>query len=113
MKNYYKKSKSYYGDVFYYNKEDILHRTDGPACEYRNGDRCWYINGKPHREDGPAMHFNSGAKQWFVKGKLHREDGPAVENCPYLKKYFLNNKGYSEKDFLYQIKFKETYKFNL
>jgi hypothetical protein len=23
-----------------------LHREDGPACEYANGDKRWYIDGK-------------------------------------------------------------------
>lgn len=23
-----------------------LHREDGPAVEYANGDQCWYINGQ-------------------------------------------------------------------
>ena len=37
-----------------------LHREDGPACEYANGDKHWYLNGKRHREDGPAREYVNG-----------------------------------------------------
>jgi len=23
---------------------DKLHRTDGPACDYTDGTKCWYLN---------------------------------------------------------------------
>jgi hypothetical protein len=26
--------------------DDKLHRTDGPAIEYTNGDKIWYLDGK-------------------------------------------------------------------
>ena len=32
------------------NKDGKYHRIDGPAVEYTNGDKKWYINGKLHRE---------------------------------------------------------------
>ena len=44
-----------------------------------HGTKRWYINGKLHREDGPAVEWTDGEKQWFINGKFHREDGPAVE----------------------------------
>ena len=47
-----------------------LHREDGPAIEYINGDREWWLNGKLHREDGPAIEFANGDKKWFLEGKL-------------------------------------------
>ena len=34
-----------------------LHRTDGPAVEYANGNKYWYLNGKFHRTDGPALNM--------------------------------------------------------
>jgi hypothetical protein len=55
----------------------ILHRVDGPAQEWANGDREWYINGKLHREDGPAVEWESGIKKWLLNGRLHRVSGPA------------------------------------
>jgi hypothetical protein len=34
-------NKSYYKDK----KMNTLHREDGPACEWSNGYKAWYING--------------------------------------------------------------------
>ena len=33
-----------YGDIVYKNYIGELHRTDGPAIEYDNGMKRWYIN---------------------------------------------------------------------
>ena len=46
----------------------ILHREDGPACEYENGDKCWFLKGKRHREDGPAIEWADGSKAWYLNG---------------------------------------------
>jgi hypothetical protein len=43
-----------------------LHREDGPALEYNNGDKSWYINGLRHREDGPAIEWVNGNKTWYL-----------------------------------------------
>lgn len=40
-------TKIYYSD----RKMTILHREDGPACEWADGNKYWYINGKFHREE--------------------------------------------------------------
>ena len=74
----------------------ILHREDGPAVEYSNGDKFWYINGNLHREDGPAIEYKDGYKSWCINGKLHREDGPAIELFSGLKTYYFNDKHYLE-----------------
>jgi hypothetical protein len=50
----------------YKNESGQLHRTDGPALEYTNGDKYWYINGKQHREDGPAIEYNNGIRWWYL-----------------------------------------------
>jgi hypothetical protein len=31
-----------------------------------NGDKRWYLNGKFHREDGPAIEYADGTKYWFI-----------------------------------------------
>jgi hypothetical protein len=36
--------------VEYYNEDGKLHREDGPAAEYGDGTKEWWINGKRHRE---------------------------------------------------------------
>jgi hypothetical protein len=72
----------------YCNKNGRLHRTDGPALEYADGHKEWWVNDKRHRTDGPAVegiYYNS----WFVNGKLHRLDGPAVEYANGNKEFWL------------------------
>jgi len=58
------------GNKFYYKdrKMTMLHRTDGPAIEWADGDKSWWVDGKRHRIDGPAIEYASGAKEWFVDG---------------------------------------------
>jgi len=35
----------------------------------------WYLNGKYHRTDGPAVEFKDGDKRWFINGvKLSEND---------------------------------------
>jgi hypothetical protein len=46
-----------------------LHREDGPAIEWYNGDKGWYLYGKVHRKDGPAMECVNGDKQWWYHGE--------------------------------------------
>ena len=53
------------------------HREDGPAQEYSDGSKVWWVNGRQHREDGPAVERPDGYKAWCVNGLLHRLDGPA------------------------------------
>ena len=84
------------GDKRYYNAEDQLHRKDGPAVEYPNGDKDWYLNGKRHREDGPAGEYVNGDKYWYLNGKRHREDGPAIECANGNKYWSLNGKEVTE-----------------
>ena len=45
-----------------------LHREDGPAVEWSDGDKYWYLNGKRHREDGPAYIGSNGHKEWWING---------------------------------------------
>jgi hypothetical protein len=52
-----------------YYKDNLLHREDGPAVEYTNGIKCWYIYGKYHRIDGPAIKDADGAKYWYLDDK--------------------------------------------
>ena len=81
------------------NKEGKFHREDGPAVEWADGDKHWYINNELHREDGPAAEWADGSKFWYINGKSHREDGPAVEWADGSKYWFLNGKRLSEEEF--------------
>ena len=86
----------------YINENCREHREDGPAVEYLDGTKVWYIDGKMHREDGPAVIYPSGKKYWRKNGKLHREDGPAVIKPDgtiewYLKGQYLNFENWIKK----------------
>ena len=52
----------YYSDM----EMNIWHRTDGPAVEYSNGTKFWYLNGRLHRTDGPAVEWPDGTEEWFI-----------------------------------------------
>jgi len=82
-------------DWYIHNKR---HREDGPAIEWADGTKSWHINGKHHRLDGPALEDNNGFKMWFVNNKLHRTDGPAIEYSDGTKEWHLNNKLVTEQD---------------
>ena len=45
------------------------HREDGPAVEYTDGSKFWYLNGKRHRKDGPACEWADGSKEWYLNGE--------------------------------------------
>lgn len=54
-----------------------LHCEDGPAIEWTNGGKSWWVNDKKHRLDGPAVELY-GTKEWWVNGRKHRTNGPAI-----------------------------------
>ena len=67
-----------FSDRIEYQLNGKLHREDGPAIEYADGTKCWYVDGKRHRTDGPAIEWANGHKEWYIDGKCHRLDGPSV-----------------------------------
>ena len=71
-----------------------LHREDGPAVEYANGSKAWYLNGKLHREDGPAVEYSNGDKEWWIDG-----NGPAYESADGSKGWWLNGIKLTEEEF--------------
>jgi hypothetical protein len=85
-----------YDNKKWYNKDGKLHREDGPAIEWINGNRTWYFNGKLHREDGPAIEYANGDKKWYFNDRCHREDGPAIERVNGHKGWYLNGKLHRE-----------------
>ena len=48
--------------IFKYSKNTNI------ICECYDGYKIWYLNGKFHREDGPAVEFANGTKDWFLNG---------------------------------------------
>jgi len=95
--------------------QDKLHREDGPAIEYVNGDKLWFRQDKLHREDGPAVECSSaphkGNKYWWLNGERHREDGPAIEYGTGDKNWYYNGKQIkcsSQEEFEKIIKIKKS-----
>ena len=97
-------TKLYYADC----KMTIIHREDGPAVEYANGSKAWFLNGKLHREDGPAVEYSDGDKEWYLNGKpfaveingeLHRQDGQTFEAKDGRKQWGLNGELQTEEEF--------------
>ena len=43
------------GTIYWWDEKHDLHREDGPAVEYSDGSRSWYLNGE-HLTEGE--HFN-------------------------------------------------------
>ena len=81
------------------NLEGKMHRLDGPAIEYSDGYKAWWVNGQLHRIDGPAVEYSEGNKEWWVNGKLHRVDGPAVEWSNGIKEWFIEGEEFTEDEF--------------
>ena len=78
----------------------VFHRVGGPAVEYADGDKFWYINGKLHRTTGPAVEYADGDKSWWLNGLRHREDGPAVECANRTKAWWLNGEHLTQEEHL-------------
>ncbi len=86
------------GNKFWKNKEEKLHRLDGPAIERTDGTKYWYQNGKFHRLDGPAREFENGHKEWWINGVVHREDGPACISSSGIKWWYVDGISYETKE---------------
>ena len=41
---------------------------------YHDGSKSWRLNGKLHREDGPAIEWADGYKFWYLDGKEVTEE---------------------------------------
>lgn len=66
------------GSIWYKTEHGLLHREDGPAVEFPNGKKFWYLWGDRGRKDGPAVECSNGDRSWYWAGQLHRVDGPAM-----------------------------------
>lgn len=71
----------------YRNKDNMLHRTTGPAVEEYQGDnptlKIWYNNGLSHRQNDPALQKWQNdiiiLREWRQNGILHNKKGPALQ----------------------------------
>jgi hypothetical protein len=66
-----------WGTKVWRNRKGILHRTNGPAAEYADGSKEWWVKGRIHRIDGPAVEWSNNHKEWWVEGKClgHNKEG--------------------------------------
>ena len=87
------------GDKYWYQNSQ-LHRTDGPAVECVNSDNLWYQNDLIHRTDGPAVEYADGTKFWYQNNQLHRTDGPAEEFADGTKRWYIEGRELTEAEFL-------------
>ena len=83
----------------YYNSAGQLHRENGPAVEWTDGDKLWYQNGQLHRTDGPAVENADGTKAWHQYGRPHRTDGAAIERADGSKYWYINDVCLSEDEY--------------
>ena len=67
------KVKVYGTRTEWYNLEGKLHRENGPAIEWADGSKSWWINGQRHRENGPAVEYTNGDKYWWINDKNYTE----------------------------------------
>jgi hypothetical protein len=71
--------------------------------EYPNVTEYYNELGQYHRTDGPALEWNDGYKAWFLNADRHREDGPAIEDSYGYKAWYLNDIEYSEDDYYQEV----------
>jgi len=90
-----------YGNKYYFKDKEMtmVHRLDGPAIEYSNGNKYWFVDDKCHRLDGPAIEWSNGTKLWYVDDKCHRLDGPAIEWSNGTKLWYVDDKQLTEEEF--------------
>ena len=75
-----------------------LHRTDGPARIWPNGDQEWFQNGRLHRTDGPAIIHANGHQEWRQYGRRHRTDGPAIIYSDGAEEWWVNGQQLTEQE---------------
>ena len=53
--------------------------------------KTWLVNDKIHREDGHAIEWTDGELHWFINNGRHREDGPAIIRADGTVCYYIND----------------------
>ena len=51
------------GGISYFLVDGDLVRTESEWC------KRYFLNGKHHREDGPAIEYVNGDKHWYLNGR--------------------------------------------
>ncbi len=62
-----------YYEYYYLNNSGRKHRLDGPSLKNLFGDKIWFKNGLWHRENGPAQEWYDGQKRYYLDGYPYPE----------------------------------------
>ena len=81
----------------------ILHKEDGPAVIWADGEESWWFDGEIHCPNGPAVVYADGTKEWRQHGQVHRVDGPAIEWCNGTVEWWINGMQLTEAEFLANV----------
>ena len=60
-------------------RNELSHRTDGPAERWTDGTLRWAQNNEYHREDGPAVVYPDGRVFWYLNGVMMSKEDHTVE----------------------------------
>ena len=75
------------GNRHYFNSKGEIHRTNGPAIIYHEGNfwhKTYFLHGNFHRKDGPAIENSRGHKEYWYYG--NRIDVESTEDfIRYIK----------------------------
>jgi len=69
-----------------------------------NGSKVWRLNGKLHREDGPAYEWVDGTKEWWINGN-YISNSCAIELPNGTKYYTFEGKLMTEQEWLDRVLF--------
>ena len=72
--------------VEYTDDSGKLHRTDGPAVIWNNGNLAWYEYGKLHRVDGPAQIVNGHEHYYYGGNHLNEKEYKLLRRGMKIKK---------------------------
>jgi hypothetical protein len=62
------------------------------------GIKNWYVNDKCHREDGPAVEWPNGDKKWYLNGKI-----VFSKHVNFLHKYHNLSESFKRSIIKYQL----------
>ena len=64
------KFKKFKDRIEYYNEKGQLHRIEGPAVHYFDGNDFYYVDGKLHNIKGPAIIWpEDKSQEFYIHGK--------------------------------------------
>jgi len=83
-----KEDKGQNGTFYYKDKKmTILHRLDGPAMvtDHDGTEEVWYKDGKLHREDGPAIIYGNGQEYYYLNDCYYTHSEFKMKTAPVME----------------------------